>query len=138
MQYRDSCQGLGVPPRAVDPQTNAILDAEETYRTAKLKQNLPALDRILAAAFSETNQNGNTRNKAETLDLWKTFSIVSLTTDSAEVRINGDTASVIGTQTENGGEHMLFTRVYVKAGSAWKLLSSIQYRDPRRMEISSR
>src|SRR3954464_7744422 len=46
------------------------------------------------------------RNKPEIVDLWKTFAVNSLTTDTAEVRINGDTAVVLGTQTEDG-DHML-------------------------------
>jgi hypothetical protein len=136
MQYRDGCSGL--VPRNLDPQASEVLQVDEAYRLGKLRRDIQGLDRVLADAFTETNQNGNTRNKAETLELWKSFSISSLTTDSAEVRINGDTAVVIGTQTENGPEHMLFTRVYVKTGDTWKLLSSFQYRDPRRAEVASR
>jgi hypothetical protein len=108
-----------------------IKKAEETYRLAKLHQDISALDRILADSFNETNQNGNSRNKAQTLDLWKSFSISSLQTDSMEVRMFGNTAMVLGTQTENGIEHMLFTRVYVNRYGEWQLLASMQYRDPR-------
>ena len=107
-----------------------IQKAEETYRLAKLHQDIPTLDRILADSFNETNQNGNSRNKAETLDLWKSFSISSLTTDSMEIRIFDNTAMVLGKQTEDGGEHMLFTRVYVNRYGQWQLLASMQYRDP--------
>ena len=119
---------------AADAQSSAeeaIKKAEETYRLAKLHQDIPALDHILADSFNETNQNGNSRNKAQTLDLWKSFSITSLQTDSMEIRILDNTAMVLGTQTENGAEHMLFTRVYVNRYGEWQLLASMQYRDPR-------
>jgi len=104
---------------------------DESYRVAKLRQDITTLERILADAFNETNQNGISRNKAESLELWKTFSIESLTTDTSEVRVTGDTAVVLGKQTENGYEHMLFTRIYIKRDADWKLLASMQFRDPK-------
>jgi ketosteroid isomerase-like protein len=107
-----------------------VMRADEAYRVAKLNRDTRALEAILADGFNETNQNGNSRNKAETIDLWRTFSIQSLTTDTFQVRISGATAIVTGTQTEDGNEHMLFTRVYVKAAHGWQLLSSMQYRNP--------
>ena len=108
-----------------------VMRLDEEYRVAKLKQDTNTLNRILADGFYEMNQNGNGRNKAETLDLWHSFSISSLTTDSYEVRVSGDMAAVTGTQTENGNERMLFTRIYVKGPTDWQLLSSIQFRDPK-------
>jgi len=116
---------------AQSPAEDAIKNAEETYRLAKLHQDIPTLERILADSFNETNQNGNSRNKVQTLDLWKSFSIDSLQTNSMEIRVSDNTAMVLGTQTENGNEHMLFTRVYVNRYGQWQLLASMQYRDPR-------
>ncbi len=107
-----------------------VMKADETYRIAKLRQDVQTLDRILEPSFNETNQNGNSRNKTATIELWKGFSIASLTTDSYQVRVTADTAMVIGTQTENGNEHMLFTRVYVRRSGEWLLLASMQYRRP--------
>lgn len=115
---------------AATPVETEVLAADEAYRVAKLHQDIPALQRILAEQFNETNQNGNSRNKAQTLELWQGFSIRSLTTDSAEVRLTGDTATVMGTQTEDGSEHMLFSRVYQKRPDGWKLLASAQFRNP--------
>jgi len=106
------------------------MKADEAYRFAKLHRDINALDLILAAGFNETNQNGNSRDKAQTIELWKTFSIDSLTTDTHQVRIAGDTATVTGTQTEDGTERMLFTRTYVKSPGGWQLLASMQYRTP--------
>jgi len=118
-------------PRQLGSVESLVMRLEEEYRTAKLKKDINALDRLLADGFYEMNQNGNGRNKAETLDLWRSFEILSLTTDSYDVRVAGDTAAVNGRQTENGHERMLFTRVYVKGPTAWHLLSSIQFRNPK-------
>jgi hypothetical protein len=113
-----------------------VMKIDEVYRLAKLNRDVKTLDRILADGFNETNQNGNSRNKAQTLELWTGFAISSLTTDTHEVRVAGDTAMVLGTQTENGNERMLFTRVYVRGSSGWQLLASMQFRDPRLSEAS--
>jgi hypothetical protein len=107
-----------------------VMRVDEAYRVAKLRQDISALQAILADGFNETNQNGNSRNKAQTIDLWKGFSISSLTTDSFQVSVAGPAAMVTGTQTENGGERMLFSRVYVLGSTGWQLLSSMQFRDP--------
>ena len=135
MQSVDPKRHATAPPRHVTrtprltPAEEDVMRVDEAYRVAKLKQDIGALGRLLADGFNETNQNGNSRNKAETLDLWKSFSINSLYTDTAEVRITGDTAVVMGTQTENDSEHMLFNRVYIRSGYGWQLLSSMQFRN---------
>ena len=114
-----------------------VMKVDEAYRLAKLHQDIKALDQILADGFNETNQNGNSRDKAHTLELWKTFAISSLTTDTSEVRVTGDAAMVLGTQTENGSEHMFFTRVYVWRTGGWQLLSSMQFRNPNASTVRS-
>jgi Domain of unknown function (DUF4440) len=115
--------GQAGAPRSVEDD---VRKADEAYRLAKLHRDPQALDRILADQFNETNQNGNSRDKAQSLELWRTFSIGSLTTDTSQVRVTGDTAMVTGTQTENGAERMLFMRVYVKRPNGWQLLASMQ------------
>lgn len=112
-----------------------IFGAEEQYRRAKLQNDTTALAFVLNDQFVETNQNGNSRTKRETLALWETFRISSLTTDTADVRFSGDSvAMVTGSQTEvngSGTDRMLFTRVWVRNGDAWQLLSSTQFRNPQ-------
>lgn len=113
----------------------AVIKADEDYRVAKMTNDLDALRRVLSPDFYETNQNGNTRNYAETIDLWKTFRVTSLITESLDVRVTGDTAVMKGTQTEvRGGfvEPLLFTRVYVRSANGWRLLSSMQSNNPKR------
>jgi hypothetical protein len=110
-----------------------IANVEERFRTAKLSNNINALADVLDEAFLETNQNGNSRDKQGMIDLFRDFPIQSLTTDQAVVRVRGDIAVVTGSQTENGdrGDRMLFTRVWVRDGAGWKLLSSTQFRNPK-------
>jgi hypothetical protein len=134
MQFQNPNPSNGISGNAVANRPRgvegAVMQVDEAYRIAKLHQDTKALDRILADAFNETNQNGNSRNKAQSIELWKSFSIESLTTDTSEVRVTGDTAMVTGTQTENRSESMLFTRVYVERPSGWQLLASMQFRNP--------
>ncbi len=117
-------------PRSNDP----VMKVDEEFRVAKLKNDTAALNRILADNFYETNQNGNSRNKAQCIELFTSFPIRSLTTDEARVRITGNTAVVTGSQTEvnqSGVDRMLFMRVYVNGPNNWQLLASMQFRNPK-------
>ena len=125
-----SREQLTADPRSNDP----VMKVDEEFRIAKLKNDTAALNRILADNFYETNQNGNSRNKAQCLELFTSFPIQSLTTDEAKVRITGNTAVVTGSQTEvnqSGVDRMLFMRVYVNGPNDWRLLASMQFRNPR-------
>jgi hypothetical protein len=115
-----------------------VMKVDEQFRLAKLNRDTTALGSILAENFQETNQNGNRRNKAQIIQLWASFPIDSLTTESADVEITGDTAVVTGSQTERSGsrnDRMLYMRVYTRSGSRWQLLAAMQFRDPRRLDI---
>ena len=114
---------------------NAVLKVDDEFRRAKLENDTATLRRILAKNYVETNQFGETRNKADFIELFTTLSLKSLTTGPSQVRITGDTAVVTGSQTEvNGGgfDRMLFMRVYVKNREAgeWQLLASMQFKTP--------
>lgn len=125
---------LGLPAIGQGTAADEVMKADEQFRVAKLHRDTGALAAVLAENFYEINQNGNTRDKAQTIELWKTFEISSLTTDSAEVKVTGGTAVVRGAQTEHnsaGVDHMLYMRVYVREAAGWKLLAAMQYRDPR-------
>ena len=108
-----------------------VMKADEEFRIAKVNRDTAALSRILADSFNETNQNGNSRDKAQMIELFTTFEVRSLTTDTSRVRVSGGTATVNGTETEGGTERMLFTRVYVNSGAGWQLLASMQFRNPK-------
>src|SRR5215472_3684532 len=77
-----------------------ILNVEEQFRVAKLKNDTATLGRVLADDCQSINQYGAKRDKAQVIELWTTFTIQKLTTESADVRITGDTAVVTGKQTE--------------------------------------
>jgi hypothetical protein len=76
---------------AAGGQRSAIADEvmkiDDEFRVSKLKKDTAALGRIPADNFCETNQNGNTRDKTQYIELFTSFPIASLTTDSADVRI---------------------------------------------------
>lgn len=112
-----------------------VMEVDEEFRVAKLKQDTTTLDRILADSFNETNQYGSSTNKIQCIKLFTYFKIASLTTDESQVRVIGDTAVVEGAQTETnarGVEPMLFMRVYVKGNKGWQLLASMQFLSPNR------
>lgn len=124
-------------PASASRDQAAVLALEEQFRLAKVKADLAALDRLYDATVIATNQNGNTRNKQQLLELWSTFRITMLTLDSADVQISGDLAIVTGHQTElnsTGTDRMLFTRIWRRAGDTWRLISKTQFRDPREGE----
>ena len=117
-----------------DPEVSQILQVEEEFRLAKLNNDTSVLHRILADDFYETNQNGNTRDKAQMIELFETFKILGLTTTESYVRISGNVASVRGYQMENhqgGQDRMLFSRVYRLERQGWRLFSSTQFNDPK-------
>jgi hypothetical protein len=114
------------------------MKVDEQFRLAKLHRDTGTLAAILAEDFREINQNGNTRNKTQTISLWTSFQIDLLTTDSADVKITGDTAVVRGTQTEHNGtgvDRMLYMRVYLRGASGWQLLAAVQFRDPAQSSL---
>jgi hypothetical protein len=118
---------------ALTPEQNEVMRVETAYRTAKIKQDLKALDAILADDFYEMNQNGNGRNKKESIALWSYFSIQDLSTDDIDIKITGNVAVVRGNQTERNADIdvMMFTRVYIKTAMGWQLLSSMQAINPK-------
>jgi hypothetical protein len=112
-----------------------VLRVDEEFRLAKLANDVQAMERLLSDEFFETNQNGNSRDKAQALELWSTFKISSLTTDRATIRLAENIATMTGEQTEVNGtgiDRMLFARVYVRSETnGWQLLSSTQFRNPK-------
>ena len=110
-----------------------MLALEEQFRLAKLERNVQTLDRLLDDAVVSTNQLGVKRNKADLLELWRTFQVELLTLDSADVQITGDLATVTGRQSEisgSGSDPMLFTRIWRRVNGTWKLFSVTQFFDP--------
>jgi hypothetical protein len=110
---------------------DAVLKVDEAFRRAKQENDTAALRHIVANNYLGTNQFGETRNKADLLELFTTISVKSVTSKPSQVRITGDVAVVTGSQSEvNGGgfNAMLFMRVYVRNREAgeWQLLANMQ------------
>jgi hypothetical protein len=106
-----------------------VLKVEDAFRLAKLQNDIEALRQILADEYTGVNQYGARRDKTEAVELFRTFKLSSLTRAEADVRLAGGVAIVTGTQTEvnpAGKEKLVFTRVYVRRGVRWQLLSSTQ------------
>ena len=80
----------------------------------ELRNDVEALGRILANEYTGFNRYGETLNKADILDLFRTFKRSRLSRAEADVRFAGDIAIVTGSQVE------------VNATGAWRLLSSTQ------------
>jgi TonB family protein len=121
------------PPAGATKDQAAVLALEEQFRLAKVKNDIPALDRLLDDAVISTNQSGVKRNKTELIDLWRTFRVELLTLDAADVEVQGDLATVTGRQTEVSGTSdypMLFTRIWRRVQGDWRLFSVTQFRDP--------
>src|ERR1700716_2217589 len=90
---------------------NAVLKVDEAFRLAKQENDTATLRRIVANNYVGTNQFGDTRNKAELLELFTSISLKSVTSKPSQVKITGHGAVVTGSQTEvNGGgfDRMLF------------------------------
>ena len=121
-------------PKAMSADERAVMDVEEQYRLAQVNNDTKALNGILEEKFYETNQNGNSRNKAETIQLWTTFHISARTTEQSEIRLTGNTALVTGSETERnstGVDRMLFMRTYVKTHNGWRLIGAVHFRNPK-------
>src|SRR5690349_14969420 len=111
---------------AFAPELGTVATLDEEFRTAKLANDTRTLARILSDDYFGTNQNGNSRNRAEFLALFRSFPIQSLRTTAATIRSAGDVVILAGTQIEvnaTGTDNMLFTRVYRNESNEWKLLS---------------
>ncbi len=108
----------------------AVLKVEEELRVAELANDIDTLDRISHPNYYAVNQNGNARDKAQFLELWKTFKVQSIVKENLRVKITDDTAVVTGDMTEHnaGIDRMLFTRVYRRERNRWLLLASMQAR----------
>lgn len=127
----------GAPKAAADEAL--IRKVEDDYRQAKLANDLDAIGRCVADEYYAINKNGNARDRAQLLDLWKQFKIKALTVDVHRVRITGDIAVVAGRERETGAcggdtcpsEAALFLRTYVRRRGRWLILSAAQFRDPK-------
>ncbi|HEY0005839.1 MAG TPA: nuclear transport factor 2 family protein [Pyrinomonadaceae bacterium] len=110
-----------------------VLQAEDEYIEAHLKQNAAALDSILADEFTIRSRYGRVTDKAQRLALLETagFAFESIKTDGVEVKVDKDHATVTGeavVQSRYGEREFIspqyrFTRQYEKRDGRWQVVS---------------
>jgi TonB family protein len=117
------------------PDLQQVELAERQLQAARMRNDVVESTRLLADEFVGTDQNGSTRNKAATVELFRTVSISSLTQTISDERVTSGMAVVTGAAVEGNGtglERMLFTHVWRRDDAGWwRLVSSSQFRDPR-------
>ncbi|HYN26547.1 MAG TPA: DUF4440 domain-containing protein [Pyrinomonadaceae bacterium] len=111
-----------------------VLKAEREQRDAYLKRDIKATERLVTDDFVLTVWDG-IGSKATLLTYLRgepADPTLTLTTEDVQVRVNGDTAIVVGKRIERrrspdnnqeGTAYARYTRTYVKRQNQWQLLS---------------
>lgn len=103
-----------------------ILQVEKDFCKAKTENNVKMLENILADNYQGTNHGGKKRNKAETLELFKTFKNKLTLADNIQIVLKGENlATASGMQIENG-LMIDYVHEYVKEDGKWMILSNEQ------------
>jgi ketosteroid isomerase-like protein len=122
-----------MPKTQQHPSRHAIDQLEDAWRSAILKSNLAAMDRLLADDYLGITASGLVQTKSQTLANLKSGRIhmASLTISDRKVRFYGRTAVVtslaaVQATTVDGdiSGNYRYTRVYVRDASGnWKIVS---------------
>jgi ketosteroid isomerase-like protein len=126
---------FSLPARGVDTKDveKAIIQMEKDWTEAGIKKDVAALDRILADDWIAIDFEGNIVNKASVIADLKSGASTNTSVDLGEmkVRVYGDTAIVIGSDTEkstykgkDSSGHYVWTDVFVKRNGRWQAVSS--------------
>jgi len=117
------------PAAAVEKE---IRDIEEQLRTAAVKGDGAAFDRLLADDYTSTNMSGLTRSKSEIIADAKSGAqkTESVSLENVKVRTYGDTAVLTADRTtkstlrgqDNSGRQRQI-RVYVKRNGRWQAVA---------------
>ena len=111
----------------------AIIQMEKDWTEAGIKKDVAAFDRIVADDWISVDFEGNVVNKAAAIADLKSGASSSASVDLGEmkVRVYGDTAIVIGSDTEkstykgkDSSGHYVWTDVFVKRNGRWQAVSS--------------
>lgn len=106
---------------------------EDELRIAMVKGDATWWNVYLSSEYSETDANGKVRNKAETMEMHQSKTLIYETLDFSDRTVrtfNGDTVIVTGRMAAQGTDQgrafntdYQVTRVWVKQGLEWKLAS---------------
>jgi ketosteroid isomerase-like protein len=111
----------------------AIIQMEKDWAEAGIKKDVAAFDRIVADDWISVDFEGNVVNKTTAIADLKSGASSSASVDLGEmkVRVYGDTAIVIGSDTEkstykgkDSSGHYVWTDVFVKRNGRWQAVSS--------------
>jgi len=110
-----------------------LLQLERDWEQANAKNDLAALDRILAPEFVNTDSDGRLATRAEVMARRKSgvVKFAAFTQDDYKVHLFGDTAIVTGRSTSKGirdgkdysGQER-FTDVFVRRDGRWQAVST--------------
>ncbi|MDQ3650754.1 MAG: DUF4440 domain-containing protein [Acidobacteriota bacterium] len=112
-----------------------VLRTEREQRDAYLRRDVVATERLVADEYILTIQGGEVGNKANLITFLREEPIdptLTLTTEDTQVRVNGDTAIVVGRRIERrrrpdnnqeGFSYARYTRAYIKRQGRWQLLA---------------
>ena len=123
---------VGEKTAAAGSVEQAIMQFESERREATLRNDPAYFERVLADDYMGTGMNGEVTDKAQTIANTKAGNpkFESLTYEDQKVRVYGDAAVVTGrallkgtTQGQAIDGPVRFTRVYVKRGDKWQLVT---------------
>jgi ketosteroid isomerase-like protein len=128
---------LAVPCMPLKAQSGNIeqvlLQLERDWEQANAKNDLTALERILAPEFVTTDSDGRVTTRAERMARGRSGAVKfqSFAQDDYKVRVIGDTAIITGRVTQKGvrdGKDMSgqerFTDTFMRRGGQWQAVAS--------------
>jgi ketosteroid isomerase-like protein len=128
--------GLSLSTKVAAQTANAeqaLLQLERDWEQANAKNDLVALDRILASEFVNTDSDGRLATRAEVIARRKSGAVkfTAFTQDEYKVHLFGDTAVVTGRSTikqiRDGKEYSgqeRFTDVFVRRDGRWQAVAT--------------
>lgn len=119
-------------PRDTGPE-QALMDIERAWVAAIMKNDVAALDDILAATFTGTSIEGKVTSRAQVLADAKALKLTRSEVSDMEVVMIGTTAALVtgvwtGAGTDAKGQKLdtseRWTDVFVNQGGQWKCITS--------------
>jgi hypothetical protein len=107
----------------------AVLNAEEQWKSAVLKADRPALEKLLTADLSYTHSSGKTQTKGEFIaDATGGATVYkSIDFENTNVRQYGSVAvvthSAVIVTVQTGTSHLYLTEVWSREGGHWQMAS---------------
>ena len=128
-----SAQAPAARSAQASPEEATLMQIERDWGNALVKADTAALDRILAADYVSTSEDGQMQTKAQELANFKSGQrkFESFTINEMKVRILGDAAIVHGMSTDKSnykgkdtsGQYR-WTDVFAKRGGRWQAVAT--------------